>query len=169
MGTGRSFHGGSVKLAVHAIYRTRHEDVDLYIHSPLLLTYLRTGTTLRYSLTYILAMIIAFTTFTTVTIIFDDHLLQFESIQVSIRSIPLDCATIGTKKRGTVLFLQIKMANLRQTPLTCSGHTRPVVHLAFSDVIECGYFLISACKGELCSKVGFLLKSVVYLGLINSR
>ncbi|XP_021931927.1 serine-threonine kinase receptor-associated protein [Zootermopsis nevadensis] len=38
------------------------------------------------------------------------------------------------------------MANLRQTPLTCSGHTRPVVHLAFSDVTECGYFLISACK-----------------------
>lgn len=39
-----------------------------------------------------------------------------------------------------------EMANLRQTPLTCSGHTRPVVHLAFSDVTECGYFVISACK-----------------------
>ncbi|XP_075230605.1 serine-threonine kinase receptor-associated protein wmd [Lycorma delicatula] len=38
------------------------------------------------------------------------------------------------------------MANLRQTPLTCSGHTRPVVNLAFSDVTEFGYFLISACK-----------------------
>ncbi|XP_076290099.1 serine-threonine kinase receptor-associated protein wmd isoform X1 [Lasioglossum baleicum] len=38
------------------------------------------------------------------------------------------------------------MANLRQTPLTCSGHTRPVVHLAFSDVTESGYYLISACK-----------------------
>lgn len=38
------------------------------------------------------------------------------------------------------------MANLRQTPLTCSGHTRPVVHLDFSAVTECGYFLISACK-----------------------
>ncbi|XP_054284805.1 serine-threonine kinase receptor-associated protein [Macrosteles quadrilineatus] len=38
------------------------------------------------------------------------------------------------------------MANLRQTPLTCSGHTRPVVNLAFSDITECGYFLISACK-----------------------
>lgn len=36
--------------------------------------------------------------------------------------------------------------NLRQIPLTCSGHTRPVVHLDFSDVTECGYFLISACK-----------------------
>nr|CAH7746744.1 unnamed protein product [Callosobruchus chinensis] len=38
------------------------------------------------------------------------------------------------------------MANLRQTPLTCSGHTRPVVHLDFSDVTNSGYYLISACK-----------------------
>lgn len=38
------------------------------------------------------------------------------------------------------------MSSLRQTPLTCSGHTRPVVHLAFSDVTESGYYLISACK-----------------------
>ncbi|KAH0560168.1 serine-threonine kinase receptor-associated protein [Cotesia glomerata] len=38
------------------------------------------------------------------------------------------------------------MANLRQTPLTCSGHTRPVVHLAFSDITDTGYYLISACK-----------------------
>jgi len=38
------------------------------------------------------------------------------------------------------------MAALRQTPLTCSGHTRPVVDLAFSDITEHGYFLISACK-----------------------
>lgn len=44
------------------------------------------------------------------------------------------------------------MANLRQTPLTCSGHTRPVVHLAFSDVTESGYYLISACKGNFESK-----------------
>lgn len=35
---------------------------------------------------------------------------------------------------------------LRQTPLTCSGHTRPVVHLAFSKLCSDGYFLISACK-----------------------
>lgn len=43
------------------------------------------------------------------------------------------------------------MANLRQIPLTCSGHTRPVVHLDFNrDITECGYFLISACKGEYC-------------------
>lgn len=45
------------------------------------------------------------------------------------------------------------MANLRQTPLTCSGHTRPVVHLDFSDVTDCGYFLISACKGKFCLHV----------------
>ncbi|KAL1498016.1 hypothetical protein ABEB36_008879 [Hypothenemus hampei] len=38
------------------------------------------------------------------------------------------------------------MANLRQIPLTCSGHTRPVVHLDFSDITEASYFLISACK-----------------------
>ncbi|CAG0886274.1 unnamed protein product [Cyprideis torosa] len=35
---------------------------------------------------------------------------------------------------------------VKQVPLTCSGHTRPVVHLAFSDITEKGYFLISACK-----------------------
>ncbi|CAG2247106.1 serine-threonine kinase receptor-associated protein-like [Mytilus galloprovincialis] len=35
---------------------------------------------------------------------------------------------------------------MRQTPLTCSGHTRPVVFLDFSDITPFGYFLISACK-----------------------
>ena len=40
------------------------------------------------------------------------------------------------------------MSSLRQTPLTCSGHTRPVVFLAFSSINEGGhYFSISACKG----------------------
>ena len=39
-------------------------------------------------------------------------------------------------------------SNFRQIPLSCRGHTRPVVDLAFSDVTDCGYFLISACKGE---------------------
>ncbi|CAI9717639.1 serine-threonine kinase receptor-associated protein [Octopus vulgaris] len=38
------------------------------------------------------------------------------------------------------------MSNFRQTPLTCSGHTRPVVYLAFSDITQYGYYLISACK-----------------------
>lgn len=39
--------------------------------------------------------------------------------------------------------------NLRQTPLTCSGHTRPVVFLSFSDFNpedEANYYSISACK-----------------------
>jgi len=39
------------------------------------------------------------------------------------------------------------MSSLRQTPLTCSGHTRPVVFLAFSEVNPEGqYYSISACK-----------------------
>jgi hypothetical protein len=40
---------------------------------------------------------------------------------------------------------------MRQTPLTCSGHTRPVTFLAFSDLNpedEAAYYVISACKGE---------------------
>jgi len=39
------------------------------------------------------------------------------------------------------------MSSLRQTPLTCSGHTRPVVFLAFSEINQDNqYFSISACK-----------------------
>lgn len=38
------------------------------------------------------------------------------------------------------------MSTARQTPLTCPGHTRPVVHLDFSEITKFGYFLISACK-----------------------
>lgn len=34
----------------------------------------------------------------------------------------------------------------KQTPLTCSGHTRPVVDLAYSRITPDGFFLISACK-----------------------
>lgn len=40
------------------------------------------------------------------------------------------------------------MTTLKQVPLTCGGHTRPVVHLDFSDVTKDGYYLISACKGK---------------------
>lgn len=40
------------------------------------------------------------------------------------------------------------MTTFKQVPLTCGGHTRPVVHLDFSDVTNDGYYLISACKGE---------------------
>jgi len=34
----------------------------------------------------------------------------------------------------------------RQTPLTCSGHTRPVVDLTFSGVTPDGFFLVAASK-----------------------
>ena len=37
--------------------------------------------------------------------------------------------------------------SLRQIPITCSGHTRPVVDLKFSDITSSSYYLISACKG----------------------
>ena len=40
---------------------------------------------------------------------------------------------------------------MRQTPLTCSGHTRPVVDLAFSELNpedDAAYYCISACKGQ---------------------
>ena len=36
----------------------------------------------------------------------------------------------------------------RQTPLTCPGHTRPVVCLHFSGVTPSGSYFISACKGK---------------------
>lgn len=36
---------------------------------------------------------------------------------------------------------------IRQTPITCTGHSRPVVDIAFSDITEDGsYYLISASK-----------------------
>ena len=36
---------------------------------------------------------------------------------------------------------------IRQTPVTCTGHSRPVVDLAFSDITADGsYYLISASK-----------------------
>ncbi|XP_070579635.1 serine-threonine kinase receptor-associated protein-like [Ptychodera flava] len=44
------------------------------------------------------------------------------------------------------LSIPSKMAAIKQTPLTCSGHTRPVVDLSFSKITSNGYFLISACK-----------------------
>lgn len=41
------------------------------------------------------------------------------------------------------------MATIRACPLTCSGHTRPVVHLSFSAIqLEDGgkFLLASSCK-----------------------
>jgi serine-threonine kinase receptor-associated protein len=48
-------------------------------------------------------------------------------------------------------------ANLRQTPLTCSGHTRPVVQLAFSGIVDSGYYVISACKGTRLYSISIYL------------
>ncbi|KAI8920846.1 WD40-repeat-containing domain protein [Powellomyces hirtus] len=42
------------------------------------------------------------------------------------------------------------MAAAKQIPLTCTGHTRPVVDLAFSSFTYSGdFFLISACKDSI--------------------
>lgn len=67
------------------------------------------------------------------------------------------------------------MSNLRQIPLTCSGHTRPVVHLDFNrDITECGYFLISACKGKCKKKhcIHFSIQNlfglIIIFGLIHN-
>ena len=38
-------------------------------------------------------------------------------------------------------------AGVKVQPLLCSGHTRPVVHLQFSNLLDDGtYLLISSCK-----------------------
>ena len=57
------------------------------------------------------------------------------------------------------------MSSLRQTPLTCSGHTRPVVFLAFSEINSDGqYCSISACKdGEIKCKYVFLVMFCAFL------
>ena len=36
----------------------------------------------------------------------------------------------------------------RQCPLTCSGHTRPITDLCFSEITPDGFFIISGCKGK---------------------
>ena len=59
-------------------------------------------------------------------------------------------------------------SNLRQTPLTCSGHTRPVVFIAFSEFNPkdaANYYCIAACKGKLYS--GIPLSSRLFLSKID--
>lgn len=42
----------------------------------------------------------------------------------------------------------------RIIPLTCSGHTRPVVDIQFSSITPQGkYYLISACKGKIKERI----------------
>ena len=48
----------------------------------------------------------------------------------------------------------------RQTPLTCPGHTRPVVHLHYSDSTPSGFFLISASKGEVTEQAAMISVSL---------
>lgn len=68
-----------------------------------------------------------------------------------------------TAHRPTIDRTTTNMANLRQVPLTCSGHTRPVVHLDFSDITDCGYFLISACKGAYSIYPTYRIISSLYI------
>ncbi|CAK8683995.1 serine-threonine kinase receptor-associated protein-like [Clavelina lepadiformis] len=66
----------------------------------------------------------------------------------------------------------------KQVPLTCSGHTRPVVDLAFSQKATDGYFMISACKdgkpmlrqGDTGDWVGTFLghKGAVWAATLNT-
>lgn len=68
---------------------------------------------------------------------------------------PLICAkSTAGRSSACELFvgpILIDSTMARQTPLNCSGHTRPVVDLAFSEITPDGYFLISACKG-VCAR-----------------
>lgn len=44
--------------------------------------------------------------------------------------------------------LTMRLEAAKAVPLTCHGHSRPVTHLSFSDVVDDNqYYLISACKG----------------------
>lgn len=48
-------------------------------------------------------------------------------------------------------------------PLTCAGHTRPVVDLAFSGLTDDGYFMISACKGTYLIVSGINVELTILL------
>ena len=53
------------------------------------------------------------------------------------------------------------MAAIKQVPLVCGGHERPVVALKFSGITEDGSYLISASKGNLNSGVISCLTSLI--------
>jgi len=68
------------------------------------------------------------------------------------------------------ILVKLHIMAARQTPLTCSGHTRPVVDLAYSALTPDGFFLISACKGKggtgtmgVCKIYIILFASFIYL------
>ena len=50
------------------------------------------------------------------------------------------------------------MAAIRQVPLVCGGHERPVVDLKFSGITETGSYMISASKGT--SRFMFLFRNL---------
>lgn len=61
------------------------------------------------------------------------------------------CGFVG-RYRSCLLFglrgnCSIMVVSIRQTPITCNGHTRPVVDLQFAGGTDCGPLLITASKG----------------------
>ena len=46
-------------------------------------------------------------------------------------------------------YTDVVPESAKAVPLTCHGHSRPVTHLSFSDIVEDGqYYLLSSCKGS---------------------
>ena len=65
-----------------------------------------------------------------------------------------------------------KMAAIRQVPLVCGGHERPVVALKFSGITEEGSYLISASKGNIVSVMFGIFDSWLFdidLGPLSTR
>ena len=88
----------------------------------------------------------------------------FRRFNWTTRQASADSYLITESIEGYRVQLDVNMSGLRQTPLTCSGHTRPVVQLAFSDVTPFGYFLISACKGRFGEISGRLFQFLKQYG-----
>ena len=48
----------------------------------------------------------------------------------------------------TLVEADHRTESTKTVPLTCHGHSRPVTHLSFSDVVDDNsYYLLSSCKG----------------------